>query len=357
MAMDELHHYFADLEQQEKFSGVALITQGSVPLFTGAYGYASRSWKIRNTLDIRFDTASITKLFTAVATLQLIERGLLAFDTSLLDFLQLEGTTISRDVNVHHLLTHTSGIADDADEEAGESYEALWQTKPNYTVLETEDFLPQCAYANKPPNFAPGQGCRYCNCGYVLLGLMIEKASGLRYRDYVRQHIFPRAGMQHSDFYRKDRVQENIAEGNDPLTDETGRITGWKKNLYSYPPIGSPDGGAYVTAGDLDRFLRAVKAGELLSPELTRAFFTPQAHHGPMRDGSIEYGYGPWFFVRNGQVIFCEKEGINAGVSGLIRHYPASDINVILLSNMENGVWQPVKTIHEMLGGDSHFRK
>ncbi len=76
---------------------------------------------------MRFDTASITKLFTSVATLQLIDQGLLSFDTSVIDFLGLKDTAISPDVNVFHLLTHTSGIGDDAEEEAGEDYEDLWK--------------------------------------------------------------------------------------------------------------------------------------------------------------------------------------------------------------------------------------
>jgi hypothetical protein len=62
------------------------------------------------------------------------------------------------------------------------------------------------------------------------------------------------------------------------------------------------------------------------------------------------YGYGLWFYVdRSGQVVCYQKEGINAGVSGLIRHFPEQDINVVLLSNMENGVWEPVWKIHEMV--------
>ena len=64
-------------------------------------------------------------MFTSVATLQLIDCGLLSLETGVIDFLELSDTTISQDVNVFHLLTHTSGIADDADEEAGESYEAI----------------------------------------------------------------------------------------------------------------------------------------------------------------------------------------------------------------------------------------
>jgi CubicO group peptidase (beta-lactamase class C family) len=346
--VNELEQYFQELEEQEEFSGVVLITQGNSQLYAGGYGYASRSWKIRNSLDTWFDTASITKLFTAVAILQLIDQKRLAFDTGAIDFLKLEGTTISKRVTLFHLLTHSSGIGDDADEEAGESYEELWKVKPNYSVTETADFLPQ--FIHKPPNFPPGQGCRYCNCGYVLLGLLIEKASGLKYRDYVRQNIFSQAGMTRSEFLCMDQVHENVAEGNDPLRDDTGQIIGWKKNIYSFPPIGSPDGGAYVTASDLDRFLRAVKAGELLSAKLAEAFFTPQVLHSAMDGGTQEYGYGLSFFVdQAGQVVFCEKEGINAGVSGLIRHFPKDDINIVILSNMEDGAWEPARKVHELV--------
>jgi CubicO group peptidase (beta-lactamase class C family) len=346
--ISELKQYFQELEEQDRFSGVVLITRGNLEVYTGVYGYASRAWKIKNTLDTRFDTASITKLFTAVATLQLIDQKRLAFDTRVIDFLNLVGTTISKDITVFHLLTHSSGIRDDADEEAGESYEALWKTKPNYTVTETVDFLPQ--FIHKRPNFLPGQGCRYCNCGYVLLGLLIEKASGMKYRDYVRQNIFAQAGMSYSDFLWLDRVHEDVAEGSDPLRDEGGRIVGWKKNIYSFPPIGSPDSGAHVTANDLDRFLRAVKAGKLLSPKLTEAFFTPQIHYRATDGGTEKYGYGIWFFVDpEDRVVYCEKDGINAGVSGLIRHFPKEDINLVLLSNMESGVWNPMRKVHEMI--------
>ena len=121
--LEELEQYFRGLEASDEFSGVVLVTRGAAPLFTGAYGYASRAWQVRNSLEIRFDTASITKLFTAVATLQLIDRKLLAFDTPIVDFLGLQGTSIAPAVTIFHLLTHTSGIGDDADEENGERYE------------------------------------------------------------------------------------------------------------------------------------------------------------------------------------------------------------------------------------------
>lgn len=344
--MHILDAYFRELEQQDRFSGVVLITRGQQPIYTGTFGYASRSWSIPNTVDTRFNTASITKLFTAIATLQLIDQGKFTFDTGVIDFLDLRDTTIAKEVTVFQLLTHTSGIGDDSEEEDGEDYADLWKTKPNYSVTTTADFLPQ--FMHKPPNFPPGQGCRYCNCSYILLGLMIEKSTGMPYRDYVRQHIFAPAGMSHSEFFRLDRVHPNVAEGCDPIKNEQGEVVGWKKNIYAFPPIGTPDGGGYVTAGDLVRFLEAVKAGKLLSATLTDAFLTPQVQYRAMSDWTHMFGYGLWFHVDAAQkVVFYQKEGVYDGASGLIRHFPDHNLSVVLLSNMASGVWQPVRDITE----------
>jgi CubicO group peptidase (beta-lactamase class C family) len=345
-----LEQYFLALEQQDKYSGVVLITQGQSPLFEGTYGYASRSWNIRNSMDTRFDTASITKLFTAVAILQLIDQGLLSFDTGVINFLGLSDSTISKDVSVYHLLTHTSGIGDDADEEAGERYEDIWKDKPNYAVLRTVDFLPQ--FIRKPSNFAPGQGVRYCNVSFVLLGLMIEKITGLDYPAYVQQQIFDRAGMSASGFFRKDHVHPNLAEGADPILDEQENIIGWKKNIYAFPLLGSPDSGAYVTAHDLDRFLRAAQAGALLSSKLIADFLTPKVNYRPRQGWIVRFGYVFEFFVKpSGEVDFYQKGGVNVGVSAILRHYPAHDINVVLLSTMEHGVWEPIWKVHDILYG------
>jgi CubicO group peptidase (beta-lactamase class C family) len=348
---DELDRYLRRRAERDGFSGVVLVTRRGSELFAGAYGYASRAWKAPNRLTTRFDTASVTKLFTAVATLQLIDKGLLAYDTGVVDALGLAGTAIPREVTVYQLLTHTSGIADDAEEELGEDYNDNFRTTPTYAVVETADFLP--FFAAKPPNFPPGQGCRYCNGGYLLLGLLIERASGLPYRDYVRQEVFAPAGMRRSDFFRMDLVNDDVAEGCDPLRDEDGTIRGWRRNIYSYPPVGEPSGGAHVTAADLDRFLRAVRAGGLLSPASTDAFFTPQVLHHRDDGWDQVYGLGLWFAVdRAGKVLFAEKEGVNAGVSAALRHYPDDDVNVVLLGNVQGHEWDPVAAIDRLLRAD-----
>ena len=300
--------------EADAFSGVVRITQGSDELFAGAYGRASRSWQIPNTMQTRFDTASLTKLFTAVAALQLVDEGSFSLDTPVIPTLGLNDTAISDEVTVFQLLTHSSGIGDDAEEEDGEDYADLWKTKPNYAVTETADFLPQ--FVHKPPNFPPGTSCRYNNCGFILLGLMIERATGKSYRDVVRQRIFEPAGMTDSGFFRLDRVTPDLAEGADPIRDTAGKVIGWKKNIYSFPPVGSPDSGAHVTAADLDRFLRAVRAGRLLSPKSTDAFFTPHVDYKERDSWTMRYGLGMWFYVEpDGHIVCCQKEGYNAGVS------------------------------------------
>jgi CubicO group peptidase (beta-lactamase class C family) len=338
-----------ELEAADKFSGVVGITQGDQELLLDAFGYASRTWSIPATVETRFDTASITKLFTAVATLQLIEQGAFALETSVIGYLGLDRTGISPAVTPYHLLTHTSGIADDADEEAGERYEDLFLDRPNYSVIETADYLPQ--FVGKPANFAPGEGCRYCNVGYVLLGLMIERATGSTYRTYVAEHVFASAGMNRSGFFRMDVVEPDVAEGLEAIENEDGGIVGWRRNIYSYPPIGGPDGGAHVTVGDLLRFHRAVSEGRLLGPILTTELLSPKARHSARGAGSHMMGFGFEFETDADDVVRCYwKEGVNVGVSGMLRHYPGKDVTFAVLAVGENAAWSPIKAIDEAIG-------
>jgi CubicO group peptidase (beta-lactamase class C family) len=326
-----------DFLEAQEFSGVVLIREGGTVVYERASGLATPRWGVPNTMQTRFDTASITKLFTAVAALQLVDAGDLDLELSIHHYVDLEGTKIPVAVNLLHLLTHTSGIADDADEESGEDYAALWADKPNYSVIETADFLPQ--FVNKEPNAEPGIECRYCNVGYILVGLAIERVTGESYRDRVRQSVFAKAGMVSSDFFDRRDAAPNVAEGWD--RDASGK---WVENIYSYPPIGSPDGGAHTTAGDLLVFLDALRSGALLSPALTEEFLLPQVEH----DDDTSYGFGLEFdFTEGGEVRSYYKDGINTGASGIVRHYVAENVDVVVLSNSEDGAWDVITEIDE----------
>lgn len=207
--------------------------------------------------------------------------------------MDLSGTKIPTDVTIHHLLTHTSGIADDADEEANESYEALWVDRPNYSVTETADFLPQ--FVHKQPNFTPGKDCRYCNVGFILAGLAVESVAGRSYRDYVREAVPDVA---------------DVAEGWEPVADGGGIVTGWRQNIYSYPPIGSPDGGA------------------------------------------THFGYGLEFEIRsNGTLRSFYKDGVITGASAIVRYYPEPDAALAVVANSEDGARDPVKAIDAIIAG------
>jgi CubicO group peptidase (beta-lactamase class C family) len=345
-----IRSYLRERAATDGFSGVVRIDVGGEPVLDEAFGMASRTWQVPCRTETRFDSASITKLFTAVAVLQQVDAGAFDLDTSTTGYLELQDTAISSDVTPYHLLTHTSGIADAAAAAAGEEYEALFVDRPSYAIVETADFLPQ--FVHKPPNFAPGEGCRYCNCSYVLLGLMVERAAGLPYREYVRANVFEPAGMDRSGFFRMDRVESDVAEGADPIVDDDGNVTGWRRNIYSYPPIGSPDGGAHVTASDLVSFHRALRSGRLLSAEQTAAMLSPKEDHHATETGVHRTGFGFEFDVSaEGDVVSYWKEGVNVGASGILAHHPQQDMTFAVLSNRSDGAWEPIEMIERSAAG------
>lgn len=321
-------------KHEDNFYGVILIKSEKEIIFSKSYGYAHSGWKIPNSLETRFDTASITKLFTTIGILQLIEKGYIDFDTRAVKYLQIKETTIPDDVTIYHLLTHTSGIADDADEEEGEDYEELWRLKPNYSVREAKDFLPQFIY--KKPKFKAGEKCSYNNVAFILLGLIIEKVTGMNYRDYINLNVFQRIGMKNTEFCSMDEVNANVAEGYSPVRDEKGKLVKYRKNIYSFPPIGTPDSGAYTTASDLDLFIRQLKKGKLLDKKLTEDIFKPKVDYFIRGNYKKMAGYCFEFTVDNSDKIICmDKGGSNVGVNNEFYYFPDSDITMVILSNNE----------------------
>jgi hypothetical protein len=136
--------------------------------------------------------------------------------------------------------------------------------------------------------------------------------------------------MTSSNFFDRREAAPNVAEGWDPVV-VSGQVTGWKQNIFSYPSIGSPDGGAHCTADGLVKFLRALRRGDLMSAASTELFLTPQVHH----DDSAWYGFGLEFTLDGaGTVRDYYKDGGNTGVGTIARHYPGVGL---VLSNAEVG--------------------
>lgn len=333
---EQLGQLLADKSREEQFSGAVLIKHNEGEPFKAAYGYANRPWRVKNRVDTRFRIASISKMFTAVAILQLIDDGQLALDTSVVECLGLENTKIPKEATIYHALTMTSGIADWFDESG--DWEATWaalcREHPIYLFRRNEDYLP--LFVSEEPVSPVGKKHHYNGAGYILLGLVIEKISGLSYFDHVRQHIFERVQMTRSDFLSLDGVYDEVAEGYMSITDADDNIIDWKKNIYSTTPEAAADGGATSTVDDLCRFSQSLRDGQLLSAEMTQEMLTPQVleKDEPFRGYTWKYGYGNYFILdEDEQIVRWGHTGEEDGASCRLYYYPKENIDVVILAN------------------------
>ena len=338
----QIEQVFSALESD--FSGACLMKTADEIILSQARGLANRDWNIPNTMDTPFESASVTKTFTAAVVLMAVQEGLLKLDDKITQIIDLSGTKIPQDVTIEQLLNHTSGIADDAEEEDGEDYGDLYLTKPCYMVRTCADLLPGFVY--KEPNFKAGTGVRYNNCAFVLLALAVEKVTGVDYHSLVTQRVFRACGMSHSGFFHKDEPGHAVAEGYFTVTDESGQ-TKWKKNIYSHPPIGTADGGAYTTVGDLDIFFRAIQAGTLLDRAYSDLFLLPHSNHTrphnnwPIPQGIWCPGYAFEFLSERDEIFCIYKEGGDHGVDAIFSYFPPLDISLNILANVGNGtLWK-----------------
>jgi CubicO group peptidase (beta-lactamase class C family) len=324
-----LHDLLEGWARDRDLSGAVLLTEGDRTLFEGCYGLADRAAGIAVHPGTRFALASLTKMFTAVAVAGLVDDGDLAYETPVVEVLPAERrpATLLPEVTVHHLLCHTSGIADYAEEDEDsplyvEDYGSLWADLPSYSVERPADFLP--LFGDLPPYRPPGETFQYSNAGYIVLGLVIEEVAGRPYIDVVQERVLDRAGMDASGFFRLDEAVPDVAVGYLP---RSGPEAPWRTNIYSVPVIGGADGGAHSTTGDLDRFLRAYADGTLLGAQQERVL----ARHADAGDG-FAYGYGVFHFPdgRYGHA------GGDPGVEVYANRYPDDDVNVVVLCNMED---------------------
>ncbi len=333
---DSLQKTLLEKENEGEFSGVVYIKQKDEVLFSGCYGYANRTFRIKPELDTRFRIASISKMFAAVALLKLCETGKVSLEDSIHTHLDLADTAISKDVTLYHLLTHTSGIGDYFDEEnaTDDDWYALWETKPIYTMKTLEDYYE--LFKNVDANFTPGEKFQYCGAGYILIGMVIEKITGQSYSDYIDELIFKKLDLRDTAYLNNEQVTENVADGYEPEYDDKDTIIGWDKNIYTMTPLPSADGGATSTVYDLVTFSRALRQGKLLSKEYTDMILTPQViddGSNGFRDYEWKYSFANWFILKDNKIIRGGHTGEEFGVSARLYYFPEKDIDVILLGN------------------------
>lgn len=303
-------------------SGTVLLAEAGDPIAQHCLGLADRANGIPVTARTRFQTASVTKMFTAVAVLDQVAQGRLTVDTPIVEVVPFDRRPrhLAADVSVHHLLCHTSGIADYCEEDESlptfcADYGALWRDRPPSRAERPIDFLP--LYGELPPYDLPGRTCRYSNAGYVLLGELIEQLTGQPCTEVIEERVLRRAGMDASAYDRSDEPRAEAALHYRP----SGRT-----NVHSVPVIGGGDGGCVCTATDLVRFCRAVTDGTLLG-DLT-ALATQR--HATIGDGWSR-GYGPAIYP-DGR---WGHGGGDPGVSAIVNHWADRDVTVVALCNVE----------------------
>jgi CubicO group peptidase (beta-lactamase class C family) len=308
------------------FSGTIRISSGGKVAFEHAGGLANRADDVPNEIDTRFGIASVTKSFTATAICRLVELGAASFDSRVVDLLShsKRPSTLSEEVTLHHLLTHTSGIADYFDEVnlGAAAYDQIWLEHPSYLFTEPLHFLP--LFGDLPPLQPPGgTEASYSNAGFVLLAIIVEELSGRTFFDYVEDELFRAAGMHNSGFFRMDDVRPKVATGY--IEDGEG---GWKTNHYSIPVIGGGDGGAFCTVRDLGLFLDALQTGTFFGDATWQLMSTP---HVAMDEGFM-YGYG-LLLAGEGRLACFGHGGADPGFSARAYRYPELDMNVTMLGN------------------------
>jgi len=307
-----------DLLEEKDFSGTILIAQNDSILEERAYGYSSIEYNILNNIDTKFNIASITKLFTAVATLQLYEQGELELDKPIGSYLPDYPNKLVRDsVTVHQLLTHTSGL--------NNFYVSSLDNINPLTYNKISDFLP--LFENDPLLSKPGATYNYSASGYVLLGLIIEKISGVSYYDYIRKNILNRAQMPNTSEIEVDAIRENKASGYTTMFGENEIL---KKNDY-YLTKASPAGFYYSTVKDLFSFSKALRNFKLLKKVTTEMMLAPK-----VKGYNTFLGYGIDVDTRYNKTII----GITGGWYGIhceMLDFMDDHYTVIILSNIDDG--------------------
>lgn len=291
----------------DRFSGVVRLARGDRVLLERAYGYADSARAQEIAADTRFGIASMGKMFTAVAVMQLVEAGKLDLQAPLRTYLPDYPNEALAGATLHQLLTHTAG--------AGDIF--VTETKVLADTPTPADYI--ALLGQRAPDPAPGGEWRYSNYGYVLLGRVIEIASGEDYFDYLQEHVFAPAGMARTG------PTGGMAGGR---TRGEGGL-GWTAATPGLPDVASPAGGERSTAADLHAFMRALHDGRLLSPTSVQTLMT-----GVVEMPYGKYAYGFKDVVRAGQRSVGHG-GAAPGHNTRLDYWPAGDVTLVVLTNAD----------------------
>lgn len=300
-------------------ASVMVIKDGKI-IFSKGYGYADIQNKIPIEPATNFRLASVSKQFTAMSIMMLSERGKISLDGPLKKYFP-DFPAWADHIKIINLLNHTSGIWD---------YESLIpdeQTIPVsdhdvYTSIKEVDSL----------YFSPGEKFQYSNTAYVLLGLIIEKLSGLTFSDFLKENIFIPLGMNDS---RTNLPDADIPKRAFGYSENEGSFTKTDQSVTSYT-LG--DGGIYSSVTDLYKWDQMLYNGKLLKPATLDKVFTPSSVIS--KESNENYGLGWYLSERKGKKCIWHN-GDSRGFTNLLLRYPEEKLAIIILTN-RNGADLPI---------------
>ena len=317
--------YLTAVAKSGRLSGSVLIAKDGKVLLRKGYGEANYELDVPNTPATIFRIGSITKIFTALSVLQLDDQKKLSVSDPAVKYIP-ELPESWKSITIHQLLTHTSGIPD-------------YAVSPAYAKIEDPQRVEAALkeFGDKPLLNAPGASFRYSNAGYILLGRIIEKVSGMKYEEYVSRNILVPAGMMHSGYDHYQNLLKNRAHGyiyrGEGLVNSKNQEMEWAHSA----------GALYSTVDDLYLFDRALKSGKLFSASIVAKAFTPYTHFNapPPFTFDAEYGYG-WMIGKDFDHPYLGHGGWVDGFVSQFTRYPQDDAVIILLTNIESTAPQTI---------------
>ncbi|WLD94331.1 serine hydrolase [Alkalihalobacillus sp. AL-G] len=310
--MKKLEEMMSLFEREQYLSGAVLITKNKEVLFEKAYGKASIQLDVPNTIDTKFHIASVTKMFIAAAALKLEEQGLLKLSEqpgTYIDELQI----LHPAMTLQHLLTHTSGLHD---------IYSVPNLRFEMKILQVEegDFLTYLC--GQQQLFEPGEKWEYSSTGFILMGYIMEKVTGLSYEELLDQFFFSPLGMKDTGLDNPNIINPGRAYGH---SFEDGKYINTDNDKLS--EIDAP-GELFSTVKDLNKWCEALTDGSLLSQQSMQKMFMPYA--AISFNPKLKYGLG-WFLGEN----FRSIGGGTPGFKSEIWHFPEEKLFVTMLWNYE----------------------
>jgi len=304
----ELDKYMQEVARRGRFSGTVVVGDQDTVYLNAGYKYANIEHEIPNSPKTMFRVASVTKMVTATAVLQLQEQGLLSVDDAIDKY--IDNFPRSNEITIHHLLSHTSGIP------------TISEIPLEMKVLPVEPEHIIAHFADYPLGFTPGKGFCYSNGNYILLAQIIERISQLKYGNFITRNIFQPSGIQGALFASYDyQIIKNAASPY--VYKHAGLING--PYVHEKNAKGAAD--LICTAHDLYLFLKALDNGILLNETSLKAMRT-------LYSNEKESGYGCEITSYDEEEAIEHGGDLINGFNSLVVTLPNKKIYVALLGNI-----------------------